>query len=353
MTAIRNDRRSQSVFQPLRFRGTRDLKFSPAEQRAIRRAETGLGYGNRPSPGSHPGAGLGKILLAIVGLLLLTSLLITVTQSVQFNSAPRSEYRAPSSAALTSSGRMASRSPLRRNARAVRYETEESPVTNRALPASGPVIYTNVGDQIVALTPRQADWPAKIPAKASVDLVPEHEPPDQPPTFDHSVIQPAMPASSAPRQPQTNSGDGPAIVLGSLRPAPPDSTWHRFASRDSAPADGRWHRFGALQFEAASAESGQNLQPPGEPRQFKHHQIKRHSIFRRVLGDIGQVLEGVTEGVAAPLQGMTEGFQGQPLPSPYAQPTALPWWTDPEGFQVPPQEFLNFAPPGAERRIDP
>jgi hypothetical protein len=336
-----------------RFRGTRDLKFSPAEQRAIRRAETGFGHGNQPSPAPHPGAGLGKILLAILGLLLLTSLLITVTQSVQFYSAPRSGHRAPSSAGLTSSEATASRSAVRGNTQPVRHETEEAPATDPALPASGPVIYTNVGDQIVAFTPRQADLPAKIPAKASVDLVPEHEPPDQPPTFDHSAAHSAKPASPAPRQPQTISGDGPVIVLGSLRPAPPDSTWHRFASRDSAPADGRWHRFGALQFEAASAESGQNLQPPGEPRQFKHHQIKRHSIFRRALGGIGQVLEGVTEGVAAPLQGMAEGFQGQPLPSPYAQPTALPWWTDPEGFQVPPQEFLNFAPPGAERRIDP
>ncbi len=58
-----------------------------------------------------------------------------------------------------------------------------------------------------------------------------------------------------------------------------------------------------------------------EPARFRRFHRRRHSLLRRALGGVGQVLKGAAEVVGAPLQVWTEGLPGrQPQAFPYYAP---------------------------------
>jgi hypothetical protein len=346
-------RRPSSGYVPS-FRGTTDLKFSEVEQEAIRYAETALGY--RPQPRArapHPPVGLGQLVLVLLGMLFLSSLLLTITREMNSHFSPRSESPTASGGPPASDRRMPAGNAPARSPRPMSQGSEPLHVAT-GVPAPPPAVYPNVGDHIIAVTPRQFESLAGVQPQDSTKTVSESQSPNQPPIQEPSAMQPegpACPRGPSPAQPITATQHWRGFGLPD--PGPLGSGWHSFAPPQPAASNPSGLRFGPPRPESRSGESDQALQPAQSLRRSKQHPVKRHSLFRRVLGGVGRVFEGVAEGVAAPLQGLTQGLQVQTLVFPYSQPTTLHWWTGRDGFRVQPQAFPNFAPPWAERRIDP
>jgi hypothetical protein len=310
-------RRSAISLQPPRFRGTRDLKFSPIEQEAIRYAEAALGYRRQQEMSPTPQtAGAGWFVRALLALLFLSVLFAAISRLITTGSSPRAEAPAPS--------RPLSVGPLRGDFRSAPRPSPQpmpQPTVPLHLAASAPpppsVVYTNVGDRIVAQTSAGVTSAAAIYAESPIAVAPERQSQTPPQTQKMNVTQlvpPAPTGDASPTHPIITSG--PWESFGPLQPVPRSPTWHQFTSPHSVPSDGRWHTFGPLQSDAPSAESAQSSLPPGSLTGFTRHPVKRHSLFRRVLGGVGQVIEGVAVGVAAPLQAVTQGLPLQAFPYP-------------------------------------
>jgi hypothetical protein len=335
--------------EPSHFRGTRELKFSPVEQAAIRDAEAALGYRGRPQSSTvAPGEGISAFVRFLLGLFLLIGVLAVIghlsdTPFTQGQQAP-----AATRVLIASSPRP---SVEVATGRATVPVPQALPVATAGPQPPQSTIYTNVGNGVAAPVSGTTGETGNVAAAGLMPAIPQPlSPAPTLPTMDStpavSAAAPASPAAPAETRTAGSFQDG----FDSAEQGSADSGWQEFLPPRSAPAAGGWHRFGDRQTDLASVETGPSKQPPGSWKRFKHRSPKRHSFLRRFAGGVGHVLAGVAKGVAAPLLGLTQGFQEPPLPFSYSQPTALPAWRDPHGLQAPPWAFPNFAPPGAEGR---
>lgn len=356
MTAPRSDWRSPRGFQPPRFHGTRELKFSQVEQAAIRDAETALGYRARPRvPAVAPGAEFSAFVRFLLGLFLLFGLLAAIGHLIHTHSSPDQQPQVAARISVARSPRAAVESG---GGNATVPAPSALPVVAAAPPLPQSTIYTKVGNGVAASPSEGIGGTGNVAAASPMPTIPQPQSPA--PMLAATDSMPTV-AATAPAATTTTAEP---IATGSLRegfgsakPASTDSGWHRFSSPRSASADGGWHTFGDHQPDLASAEASPSNRLPGSWKRFKHRSPKRHSFLRRLVGGVGHVLagvaKGVAKGVAAPLVELTQGFRVPPLPFPYLQPIALPMWTEPYGLQAPAWAFPNVAPPGAEGRSQP
>ena len=241
------------------FRGTHDLKFSPTEQAAIRAAEHALGYERQQrAPTTHPATGLVRLLLGAVAVWLALSVLIAIGRFIGRGILSMSNIQRASFSESERGRRVASKN-IPATAHPRLPQVVEPPRSSSVASQGAPVVaYVTRDGKIVALTESQS-----------------------------ASTKHAQPMSLFNSQTEQQAPESLTILpLAGVKEA-----------------DLAWPAVRVL-----------------EPSRFQRFPRRRHSLLRRALGGMGQVLEGAAQVAVVPLQAWTEGFLGQPQAFPYYAP---------------------------------
>lgn len=337
------------------FRGTPDLKFSVAEQVAIRDAEAAFGYQPQhiPQP-RRRSAGLAWLLGGAFAIWLALNLLVGFGRLFEHglpSAASVQTTRRPRSTRFTS---IASRNVPVQNPRPLLQRAESGQTDSGVRPEQPPVVVMDVGGRRIytnAVDPPSAgiggapqfstdtsSGTAGVPrmARTSDPACPEGQPRAEVGftiTADDHVVPvvrckiessrgmaqeafqtaTAGPASAPPSVQQPSEAAEPRPLDSKMAPSSATVTqgWQSFRPEQRTPKPS------SAPFQAAASFSCWPVR----------RRARKHSFLRRALGGVGRALEGVAQVAATPLQG----------------------WA--QTVEFPPQTFPYHAPPGAERRF--
>jgi hypothetical protein len=275
MTHVTGNRQPQRALRPPRFRGTRELKFSPVDQAAIRAAERAFGYTpQHPTTPQHQPFGLGwlfPLAAAMFFFFLLLAAVATLFDARLSRPAPISTESSVQSAGIQEVSPSTPPSP------AVVPPPQPVEATSQSAPGSQPVspalVSTDGNGGAYSGPPKKGEANQQGAPDVSPRQVPP--PPDQHPV----ERKEALPAD----------------------PGPAGTTWHRFGQPPANADASGWKSFEQPQPQRifTGEENGSaplNTQEPSRSPQPRRT-TKRHSFLRRALGRAGHTIQGAARRV--------------------------------------------------------
>lgn len=331
-----------------RFRGTRDLKFSAAEQAAIRHAEAAFGYRSQPIPvAPHVALGLARFLSIAFAIWLVVSVVLGIGRFIGRDLISTTKVQSPP---RPSSARVGHPAPPSNHVQAAAsLSTTKPPGSDgSALQERGVAPYSIEGGRIAA-EPQPVFTSTRVtqPDPADLQATATHETlPLCPPGRSHIVVSitdtpygRVFKMSSCRRVPLRESKQPTLQIISPERVAEvPAVQWHREITESqpvlseavppvsSVVEDQVWESFSPQQPDPSShvpqrTKSGFQIQPSFSSWPA-HRPARKQSFMRRMLGGVGHVLLGVGQVVAMPVEGQVQVFQPQWQILPY---TAQDW----------------------------